>query len=644
MDACAAEPTRTGTQPAQPGSGSVSTCLLCKEPLTDKRIEFLHGRSVPHTEWECRPCHKKGKDKNAKRVSLRPPPADDTSPLHACPKCKGVMVWSDQGLPDLYWECDGCGYDAGEDEWRWRCHPCPFDLCSTCLPRPVVAGSVTLASATPPLPPLAPDKPPGEDWKAFIDDDLKWWYYDGPLGKWWYSEQTGVEPYTQEDRETLKRNIRGSLFAAIEKLQPGRAAKITEKLLELELDNTVLSKMLHSEALLKEKIDEYLSAPLRIGANIDGIVTSISADTACIDVCSFADARLNLQQGFAPSIGDRIEGMLIEEVDQGRQWIIVSLKDPVATSAVETEIPGPAAEVKSEPVADHSTTVNVQGHRGRKRLPRDLSPVVPPPGRPASPPPKSDPNANDRKRTRREPRAADQSHFAKCAQCRNTIGVARTRQLEGESLPKAEWRCVACVEEFPNWAHVLPRETTPSVGNNYGVDGKGNPVSIDGYWSSNEYPLLQWRIAGHVANRAHNQFCLLCPYGIRADRFCYLSDDGNQHIAIGELFVSTDLEPDCIKWDDGEIWHRREGIPSAYIVGDRWSGAPANLPALTSLNTEWIRQPAQSCYNQFVLYKLCSVFCSSSSSNNSSVSSCTPGATPWSTSSAAAEIKPPWRK
>ena len=194
----------------------------------------------------------------------------------------------------------------------------------------------------------------------------------------------------------------------------------------------------------------------------------------------------------------------------------------------------------------------------------------------------------------------------------------------------------------------MPREATPSSGNNYGVDGNGNQVSLDGYWSSDAYPLLLWRIAGHVANAAHNHFCLLCPYGIRADRFCHLSEDGGYHIAIGALIVSERIgEPDRIKWDDGELWYRREGLPSAYIIGDRWSGAPAHLPALTSPNTEWIRQPAQSCYNTFVLYKLCSVCCSSSS-NISSVSSCTPGATPEllprSSTSAASEVLPPWRK
>ena len=645
MDACAAAgPTRTGTEPTHRGHGTVSNtcCPTCDEPLSAKRIVFLNRRKVPSDDWECRACHKRGKECSKRpgpTHSLSPPPQGDASPRHemVCPKCKGGMVWSGHGLPDLYWTCDGCSRDAGEGEWRWRCASCPYDLCSTCMPQPIVTGTVTLAQACPAphvaLPPRAPDKPPGAGWKEYFDDDHQWWYYNGELGEWWYSEETGVEPYSQADRDTLKSKIRVTLLPAIEKLQPGRSWQITEKLLELDCDK--LSMMLQSEALLKARVEQYISAPLRVGSKIDGTVKSISADTALVDVCSFNDARLKLQQGFAPSIGDWIEGMIIEVADKSRQEIVVSLKDPVFAGDFKTETPGPAALVKEEPIPDDSDNVNVEGHRVSKRLPRDLSPDAPPPGRPASQIPLADPDARDRKRTRREPpRSADQSRFPSCAQCRNTISADRVRQLESTCVPLIEWRCLACSGKNANWAPVLPREAAPSSGNIYGVDGNSNQVSLDGYWGSNAYPLLLWRIAGHVANRAGGHYCLLCPYGIRADRFCYLSPDDNSHIAIGELNVSERLgEPDCIKWDDGEEWLRREGIPSAFIVGDRWSGDPAHLPPLTSLDTEWIRQPAQACYSKFVLYKLCSV-CRSSSSSNSCVSSCTP---------ASMEL-PPWRK
>ena len=79
--------------------------------------------------------------------------------------------------------------------------------------------------------------------------------------------------------------------------------------------------------------------------------------------------------------------------------------------------------------------------------------------------------------------------------------------------------------------------------------------------------MLLWRISGHVANAAHNQFSLLCPYGRLADRFCHLSEDGKDHETIGELVVGERVGvPDRIIWDDGDTWYRREGFPSAYII------------------------------------------------------------------------------
>ena len=638
MEASApAGPTRTGTKPTPHGSGIVSntSCPTCDAPLSPQRIGFLTKREVPSGEWECRACHKRGK-KSSKRsrnahsqegVPSAPPSTSGRSqppPVMDCPKCNGGMEWSGDGLPDMYWICDGCKRDADEGEWRWRCSSCPHDLCSTCMPQPIVTGTVKLAQACPaPAAPLprVPDKPPGAGWKEYVDEDLQWWYYKGEYGEWWYSEETGVEPYTQDDRDALKSNIRDKLLPAIEKLQPGRSRHITDRLLELEIDK--LSKMLNSEAELQARVEQYISAPLRVGSRIDGTVKSISADTAFVDVCSFADARLKLQQGFAPAIGDRIEDITIEAA-LCRLEIVVSLKDPVYTVEVKTEAPDPGTSTKE-----------AESDRVSKRLPRDLSPDALPPGRPASQHPSPDPEAGDRKRTRREPprSTGDHSRFPKCAQCRNVISAIRVRQLESTSIPLNEWRCLVCSGKNANWAPALPREAAPSSGNFYGVDGNNNHVSLDGYWNSNAYPLLLWRIAGHVANRAGGHYCLLCPYGSRAEKFCYFSPGDNSHVAVGELIVSRrPSAPDSIKWDDGEEWFRRGGMPSAFIVGDRWSGDPAQLPPLTSHDTEWIRQPAQACYNSFVMYKLCSV-CRSSSSGNSSVSSCTP----------ASEALPPWR-
>lgn len=36
--------------------------------------------------------------------------------------------------------------------------------------------------------PDAPDKPPGPGWTKYIDDDVIWYFYEGPKGKWWMQE------------------------------------------------------------------------------------------------------------------------------------------------------------------------------------------------------------------------------------------------------------------------------------------------------------------------------------------------------------------------------------------------------------------------------------------------------------------------
>mmetsp|Transcript_150952 Transcript_150952/g.485109 ORF Transcript_150952/g.485109 Transcript_150952/m.485109 type:complete len:126 (+) Transcript_150952:1-378(+) len=35
--------------------------------------------------------------------------------------------------------------------------------------------------------PRAPPLPPGECWVRYTDKGVLWWYYEGPLGKWWMS-------------------------------------------------------------------------------------------------------------------------------------------------------------------------------------------------------------------------------------------------------------------------------------------------------------------------------------------------------------------------------------------------------------------------------------------------------------------------
>lgn len=47
-----------------------------------------------------------------------------------------------------------------------------------------------------------PAPPPGENWKKFVDDGHEWWYYEGPLGKWYVPEPgKDPEPYPDEDDE-----------------------------------------------------------------------------------------------------------------------------------------------------------------------------------------------------------------------------------------------------------------------------------------------------------------------------------------------------------------------------------------------------------------------------------------------------------
>lgn len=44
-----------------------------------------------------------------------------------------------------------------------------------------------------------PSIPPGEHWTKYQDDGVMWWYYEGPLGKWWASSDTHMLPTPYED-------------------------------------------------------------------------------------------------------------------------------------------------------------------------------------------------------------------------------------------------------------------------------------------------------------------------------------------------------------------------------------------------------------------------------------------------------------
>jgi len=43
-------------------------------------------------------------------------------------------------------------------------------------------------------PPAGPPKPPGDNWTQYTDEgqDKTWWYYEGPLGKWWCDDDDSV--------------------------------------------------------------------------------------------------------------------------------------------------------------------------------------------------------------------------------------------------------------------------------------------------------------------------------------------------------------------------------------------------------------------------------------------------------------------
>lgn len=47
-----------------------------------------------------------------------------------------------------------------------------------------------------------PPSPPGQHWIKYIDDEVLWWFYDGPKGKWWQQQHdTEPQPWIEEDEE-----------------------------------------------------------------------------------------------------------------------------------------------------------------------------------------------------------------------------------------------------------------------------------------------------------------------------------------------------------------------------------------------------------------------------------------------------------
>jgi len=47
-----------------------------------------------------------------------------------------------------------------------------------------------------------PPNPPGDHWVKYTDDGALWWFYDGPLGKWWKQEHDkNPVPWVDDDEE-----------------------------------------------------------------------------------------------------------------------------------------------------------------------------------------------------------------------------------------------------------------------------------------------------------------------------------------------------------------------------------------------------------------------------------------------------------
>merc|ERR1740123_1797107 len=64
---------------------------------------------------------------------------------------------------------------------------------SSSAPRPVVLGKAEAPAGG------KPSKPPGPYWTRFQDGGQDWWFYEGPLGKWWSQEgiDSDIQPYEE---------------------------------------------------------------------------------------------------------------------------------------------------------------------------------------------------------------------------------------------------------------------------------------------------------------------------------------------------------------------------------------------------------------------------------------------------------------
>jgi len=61
------------------------------------------------------------------------------------------------------------------------------------------AETFALGVAAPAATAEPPPNPPGPGWQRCIDEDVMWWYYEGPHGKWWKQEEDEKpQPWTDD--------------------------------------------------------------------------------------------------------------------------------------------------------------------------------------------------------------------------------------------------------------------------------------------------------------------------------------------------------------------------------------------------------------------------------------------------------------
>jgi len=85
---------------------------------------------------------------------------------------------------------EGCVHKVHRDARRPRLAPRASSVPAP--PAPPAAPAAPAAAR-------APSPPPGDHWKKFTDGGTLWWYYEGPLGKWWCTDEKKELQEVSED-------------------------------------------------------------------------------------------------------------------------------------------------------------------------------------------------------------------------------------------------------------------------------------------------------------------------------------------------------------------------------------------------------------------------------------------------------------